>query len=97
MFQQCQTLIEENQKLQNVLTSNQIPHVQVIDSVFLQTQVETLQWQLKQVCIQPFNILDLQEEIVDVLDQITLFPFLEYFMFDFEKNIQVLFLVLYFM
>lgn len=62
-------MIEENQKLQNVLTSNQIPHVQVIDSVFLQTQVETLQWQLKQTEANRQMYRSLMEQVVRFLDR----------------------------
>ncbi|KOC67263.1 hypothetical protein WH47_00133 [Habropoda laboriosa] len=66
---QCQSLIEENRRLQNALTTNQIPHVQVIDSVFLQTQVETLQWQLKQIEANRQMYRSLMEQVVRFLDR----------------------------
>ncbi|CAK9833478.1 hypothetical protein ANTRET_LOCUS10155 [Anthophora retusa] len=66
---QCQSLIEENRRLQNALTANQIPHVQVIDSVFLQTQVETLQWQLKQIEANRQMYRSLMEQVVRFLDR----------------------------
>lgn len=66
---QCQSLIEENRRLQNALTTNHIPHVQVIDSVFLQTQVETLQWQLKQIEANRQMYRSLMEQVVRFLDR----------------------------
>ncbi|CAL7934874.1 unnamed protein product [Xylocopa violacea] len=66
---QCQSLIEENRRLQNALTSNQISHVQVIDSVYLQTQVETLQWQLKQIDANRQMYRSLMEQVVRFLDR----------------------------
>jgi hypothetical protein len=51
-LQQCQALTEENERLQASLRS-QPAQVQVIDNVYLQSQVDTLQWQLKQVCDHP--------------------------------------------
>ncbi|XP_053973952.1 uncharacterized protein LOC128873931 [Hylaeus volcanicus] len=66
---QCQSLIEENRKLQTALTSNQTPHVQVIDSVFLQTQIETLQWQLKQIEANRHMYRSLMEQVVRFLDR----------------------------
>ena len=51
LLQKCQALKEENQRLQDTVAANQMPRAQAIDNVFLQTQVSTLQWQLKQVCI----------------------------------------------
>ncbi|XP_076234352.1 uncharacterized protein LOC143179154 [Calliopsis andreniformis] len=66
---QCQSLIEENRRLQNTLTSNQTPHVQVIDNVFLQTQIETLQWQLKQIEANRQMYRSLMEQVVRFLDR----------------------------
>ncbi|XP_076302181.1 uncharacterized protein LOC143220411 [Lasioglossum baleicum] len=68
-MRQCQSLIEENRRLQNALTTNQIPYVQVIDSVFLQTQVETLQWQLKQIEANRQMYRSLMEQVVRFLDR----------------------------
>ncbi|XP_076621876.1 uncharacterized protein LOC143342168 [Colletes latitarsis] len=66
---QCKSLIEENRRLQTALTSNQVPHVQVIDSVFLQTQIETLQWQLKQIEANRHMYRSLMEQVVRFLDR----------------------------
>ncbi|XP_029052743.1 uncharacterized protein LOC114880656 [Osmia bicornis bicornis] len=66
---QCQSLIEENRRLQNALTTSQIPHVQVIDSVFLQTQVETLQWQVKQIEANRQMYRSLMEQVMRFLDR----------------------------
>ena len=66
---QCQSLTEENRRLQNALTSNQMPHVQVIDNVFLQTQIETLQWQLKQIEANRQMYRSLMEQVVRFLDR----------------------------
>ncbi|XP_076752586.1 uncharacterized protein LOC143424421 [Xylocopa sonorina] len=66
---QYQSLIEENRRLQNALTTNQISHVQVIDSVYLQTQVETLQWQLKQIDANRQMYRSLMEQVVRFLDR----------------------------
>ena len=52
-------LTTENEKLRSCLRSQQTTSghqsssVQVIDSVYLQNQVDTLQWQLKQVRVYP--------------------------------------------
>ncbi|XP_046751269.1 uncharacterized protein LOC124414285 [Diprion similis] len=45
---ECQNLAEENRRLQNNLAVGQTPQSRVIDNVLLQTQIDTLQWQLKQ-------------------------------------------------
>lgn len=66
---QCHSLAEENRRLQNALTDNQVPHVQVIDNVFLQTQVETLQWQLKQTEANKQMYRSLMEQVVRFLDR----------------------------
>ncbi|KAF3425354.1 hypothetical protein E2986_12526, partial [Frieseomelitta varia] len=65
---QCQSLVEENRKLQDALTASQIPQV-VIDSVFLQTQVDTLQWQMKQIETNKQMYRSLMEEVVHFLDR----------------------------
>ncbi|KAK1129981.1 hypothetical protein K0M31_019670 [Melipona bicolor] len=67
-FQQCQSLVEENRRLQDALTASQVPDV-VIDSVFLQTQVDTLQWQLKQVETNKQMYRSLMEQVVHFLDR----------------------------
>lgn len=66
---QCQTLKEENRRLQNALTLNQVPHVQVIDNVFLQTQIDTLQWQLKQTDANRQMYRSLMEQVARFLDR----------------------------
>ncbi|XP_046492226.1 uncharacterized protein [Neodiprion pinetum] len=43
-----QNLAEENRRLQNNLAVGRTPQSRVIDNVLLQTQIDTLQWQLKQ-------------------------------------------------
>ncbi|XP_015187737.1 PREDICTED: uncharacterized membrane protein DDB_G0293934-like, partial [Polistes dominula] len=68
-FQECQSLREDNKKLQNALTLNQVPHVQVIDNVFLQTQIETLHWQLKQIESNKQMYRSLMEEVARFLDR----------------------------
>ncbi|XP_043285942.1 uncharacterized protein [Venturia canescens] len=45
---QCQSLTEENRRLAESLQTSQVPRAQMIDNVLLQTQIDTLQWQLKQ-------------------------------------------------
>ncbi|XP_063987234.1 uncharacterized protein LOC135167699 [Diachasmimorpha longicaudata] len=45
---QCQSLTEENHRLNSVLEIDQEPRAQIIDVVLLKTQVETLKWQLTQ-------------------------------------------------
>ncbi|XP_012267126.2 uncharacterized protein LOC105692477 [Athalia rosae] len=45
---ECQTLAEENRRLQGTLAAGRTSHSRVIDNVLLQTQIDTLQWQLKQ-------------------------------------------------
>lgn len=66
---QYRSLIEENQRLQNVLAINQISHVQVAENVFLQTQVETLQWQLKQIEANRQMYRALMEQVLRFLDR----------------------------
>nr|XP_033336414.1 uncharacterized protein LOC117226311 [Megalopta genalis] len=66
---QCQSLIEENQRLQDALTVNRSPHTQMIDNVALQTQIETLQWQLKQVDSNRQMYRSLMEQVVRFLDR----------------------------
>ncbi|XP_035730921.1 uncharacterized protein LOC118445478 [Vespa mandarinia] len=66
---ECQSLKEDNRKLQNALALNQVPHVQVIDNVFLQTQIETLQWQLKQIESNKQMYRSLMEEVARFLDR----------------------------
>ncbi|KAK2586585.1 hypothetical protein KPH14_011463 [Odynerus spinipes] len=66
---QCQTLKDENRRLQNALTLNQVPHVQVIDNVFLQTQIDTLQWQLKQIDANRQMYRSLMEQVARFLDR----------------------------
>ncbi|XP_026671619.1 cell wall protein RBR3-like isoform X2 [Ceratina calcarata] len=66
---QCNSLRDENRRLQNALTNNQVPHVQVIDNVFLQTQVETLQWQLKQIEANRQMYRSLLEQVTRFLDR----------------------------
>lgn len=66
---QCQQLTEENRRLQTALTSSQVPHVQVIDNVFLQTQVDTLQWQLKQTEANRQMHRSLLEQVLRFLDR----------------------------
>ncbi|CAD1475647.1 unnamed protein product, partial [Heterotrigona itama] len=65
---QCQSLVQENQRLQRALTSSQIPHI-VIDSIFLQTQVDALQWQLKQIEANKQMYRSLMEQVVQFLDR----------------------------
>lgn len=65
----CQVLKEENQRLQDALTANRMPRVQVIDNVFLQTQVNTLQWQLKQTESNRQMYRSLMEQVVRFLDR----------------------------
>ncbi|KAI4493225.1 hypothetical protein M0802_009513 [Mischocyttarus mexicanus] len=69
MARECQSLKEDNKKLQNALTLNQVPHVQVIDNVFLQTQIETLHWQLKQIESNKQMYRSLMEEVARFLDR----------------------------
>ncbi|KAK0180711.1 hypothetical protein PV327_003067 [Microctonus hyperodae] len=45
---QCQVLKEENHRLDRALRLHQESNTQAMDNVFLQTQIDTLQWQLKQ-------------------------------------------------
>ncbi|XP_066600322.1 uncharacterized protein [Prorops nasuta] len=66
---QCQMLKEENRRLQRTLSTNQVPHVQVIDNVLLQTQVDTLQWQLKQIETNKQMYRSLMEQVVRFLDR----------------------------
>ncbi|KAG7189496.1 hypothetical protein KM043_017190 [Ampulex compressa] len=66
---QCQALTEENQRLQGALSLNQAPHLQVIDNVLLQTQVDTLQWQLKQTEANRLMYRSLMEQVVRFLDR----------------------------
>ncbi|XP_012279537.1 uncharacterized protein LOC105699254 [Orussus abietinus] len=66
---QCQTLTEENRRLQNALSTSQASHVQVIDNVCLQTQVDTLQWQLKQTEANRQMYRSLMEQVVRFLDR----------------------------
>ncbi|XP_033187014.1 uncharacterized protein LOC117155282 [Bombus vancouverensis nearcticus] len=66
---QYRSLIEENRRLQEVLASTQIPHVQVVDNVFLQTQIETLQWQLKQMEANRQMYRALMEQVLRFLDR----------------------------
>ncbi|XP_071870251.1 uncharacterized protein [Bombus fervidus] len=66
---QYQSLIEENQRLQNVIATSEVPHVQVVDNVFLQTQVETLQWQLKQIEANRQMYRALMEQVLRFLDR----------------------------
>lgn len=42
-------LKEENRRLDCALRMHQASNTQAMDNVFLQTQIDTLQWQLKQV------------------------------------------------
>lgn len=57
-MQECQSLLEENRRLVNRNGSNEIIHGQdslipttnnSVEEAVLQTQIETLQWQLTQV------------------------------------------------
>jgi hypothetical protein len=55
-FQECQNLIEENRRLLSLTTNGNghiingnADHCSTVEAVILQNQVETLQWQLKQV------------------------------------------------
>ncbi|XP_031781913.1 flocculation protein FLO11 isoform X2 [Nasonia vitripennis] len=65
---QCQTLTEENERLQASLRT-QPAHVQVIDNVYLQNQVDTLQWQLKQSEANRQMYRSLMEQVVRFLDR----------------------------
>lgn len=53
LLQECQSLIEENRRLLNLTTDNNGLSSQTVrsnvEAVILQSKVETLQWQLKQV------------------------------------------------
>nr|CAD7399653.1 unnamed protein product [Timema cristinae] len=52
-LQECQGLLEENRRLQSVLEAPSHPadnHIRKVDSAILQSQVETLRWQLEQEC-----------------------------------------------
>ncbi|XP_012171866.1 uncharacterized protein LOC100651463 isoform X2 [Bombus terrestris] len=66
---QYRSLIEENRRLQEILATNETPHVQVVDNVFLQTQVETLQWQLKQIEANRQMYRALMEQVLRFLDR----------------------------
>ncbi|XP_078035602.1 uncharacterized protein LOC144469330 [Augochlora pura] len=66
---QCQSLIDENRRLQDALTMNRTPHTQMIDNVVLQTQIETLQWQLKQIDATRQMYRSLMEQVVRFLDR----------------------------
>ncbi|XP_031836216.2 uncharacterized protein LOC116428567 [Nomia melanderi] len=66
---QCQSLIDENRRLQDALTVNRTPHTQMIDNVVLQTQIETLQWQLKQIEANRQMYRSLMEQVVRFLDR----------------------------
>jgi hypothetical protein len=54
-LQECQNLIEENRRLLSLTNGNghimnaNRDHCNTVEAVILQNQVETLQWQLKQV------------------------------------------------
>ena len=53
LFQECQSLIEDNRRLIGVRNSQDIQsneyHTATVETVVLQTKIDTLQWQLKQV------------------------------------------------
>ncbi|KZC05670.1 PREDICTED: uncharacterized protein LOC107194019 [Dufourea novaeangliae] len=66
---QCQSLIEENRRLQDALTLNRTPHTRMIDNVVMQTQIETLQWQLKQTEANSQMYRCLMEQVVRFLDR----------------------------
>ncbi|XP_076293540.1 uncharacterized protein LOC143215346 [Lasioglossum baleicum] len=66
---QYQSLIDENHRLQDALTLNRTPHTQMIDNVVLQTEIETLQWQLKQVDANRQMYRSLMEQVVRFLDR----------------------------
>ncbi|XP_011495325.1 PREDICTED: LOW QUALITY PROTEIN: uncharacterized protein DDB_G0271670 [Ceratosolen solmsi marchali] len=65
---QCQALTEENERLQASLRSQQA-QVQVIDNVYLQSQVDTLQWQLKQSEANRQMYRSLMEQVVRFLER----------------------------
>lgn len=52
-LQECESLIQENRRLLNLnsvdTSENLLVQNNNVESVLLQTQVDTLQWQLKQV------------------------------------------------
>ncbi|XP_011315351.1 uncharacterized protein [Fopius arisanus] len=66
---QCQTLTEENQRLHSVLKTNQAPRIQVMDNVLLQTQVDTLKWQLKQAEANQQMYRSLMRQVARFLDR----------------------------
>ncbi|XP_033223165.1 uncharacterized protein LOC117176901 [Belonocnema kinseyi] len=65
----CQALTEENQRLHDTVAAHQMPRAQAIDNVFLQTQVSTLQWQLKQTEANRQMYRSLMEQVVRFLDR----------------------------
>ncbi|KAF7988643.1 hypothetical protein HCN44_001216 [Aphidius gifuensis] len=78
---QCQDLNEENQRLQSLLQTNQTPRVQAIDNVLLQTQIDTLTWQMKQneasqqmyrsLMRQMLNFLERAKKSLDIIHERT--------------------------
>ncbi|XP_015125118.1 uncharacterized protein LOC107046907 [Diachasma alloeum] len=66
---QCQTLTEENHRLHSVLKTNQVPRIQVMDNVLLQTQVDTLKWQLKQAEANQQMYRSLMRQVARFLDR----------------------------
>ncbi|XP_034943526.1 bromodomain-containing protein DDB_G0270170 [Chelonus insularis] len=66
---QCQVLNEENRRLQNTLQMHETSQFQAIDNVMLQTQIETLQWQLKQTEANRQMYRSLMKQVVNFLER----------------------------
>ncbi|XP_015598422.1 uncharacterized protein LOC107269265 isoform X2 [Cephus cinctus] len=66
---QCQALTEENKRLHNCLTSNEVPHVRLVDNVCLQNQVDMLQWRVNQMEINRQMYRSLLDQVLRFLDR----------------------------
>ncbi|KAK0092252.1 hypothetical protein PV326_001852 [Microctonus aethiopoides] len=66
---QCQVLKEENRRLDCALRMHQASNTQAMDNVFLQTQIDTLQWQLKQTEANRQMYHSLMKQVVHFLER----------------------------
>nr|CAD7462572.1 unnamed protein product [Timema tahoe] len=70
---ECQGLLEENRRLQSVLEAPSHPadnHIRKVDSAILQSQVDTLQWQLKQTEASREMYRAVMEQVLKFLEKV---------------------------
>nr|CAD7428287.1 unnamed protein product [Timema monikensis] len=72
-LKECQGLLEENRRLQSVLEAPSHPadnHIRKVDSAILQSQVETLRWQLEQTEASREMYRAVMEQVLKFLEKV---------------------------